>query len=356
MGTSSDLMLAEQVFAVGNAFGYEHTVTSGIVSALSRDVEVDETQSYRNLIQTDASINPGNSGGPLLNLNGEVIGINVAIRAGAQRIGFAIPIDDARETIARLLSTERLDGVAHGVIASDVKTPDECKLVVQQVDSGSPADQCGLKAGDIIRKAREVQVNDSADWERALLELPVGKVIDIIVGRDGRDVTMQFSVGVGRSGQSQMTASKNNSPTRIDAAQTVSVSSRPVNKLELPQKQEEQTPSPSTDPVFERVWQLFGVRLSELPERDRRQLGNRYNGGHESGLRQIRQPGRSTRHPQRRCSAGAGRLRNSGGQKPASHPAGIPSATGRHALVPDPSNWIGSLDWQHGSAYHPLSA
>ncbi len=96
MGTSSDLMLAETVYAVGNAFGYEHTVTAGIVSQLHRDVEVDETQSYENLIQTDASINPGNSGGPLINLNGEVIGINVAIRSGAQRIGFAIPIDDAR--------------------------------------------------------------------------------------------------------------------------------------------------------------------------------------------------------------------------------------------------------------------
>ena len=102
MGTSSDLMLAESVYAVGNAFGYEHTVTAGIVSQLHRDVEVDETQAYENLIQTDASINPGNSGGPLINLNGEVIGINVAIRSGAQRIGFAIPIDDARRTIAQI--------------------------------------------------------------------------------------------------------------------------------------------------------------------------------------------------------------------------------------------------------------
>ena len=123
MGTSTDVQLAEQVFAVGNPFGYGHTVTSGIVSALGRDVEVDETQAYENLIQTDASINPGNSGGPLLNLLGEVIGINVAIRAGAQRIGFAIPIDDARRTVARLLSTERLNRVSHGVYANDVKSP-----------------------------------------------------------------------------------------------------------------------------------------------------------------------------------------------------------------------------------------
>ena len=150
LGTSSDVMLAEQVFAVGNAFGYEHTVTSGIVSAIGRDVEVDETQSYENLIQTDASINPGNSGGPLLNVNGQVIGINVAIRAGAQRIGFALPIDEARRTIARLLSTERLSGVSHGVFTTDVKTPTEQKLVIDDVMDGSAAAICGLKNGDVL--------------------------------------------------------------------------------------------------------------------------------------------------------------------------------------------------------------
>src|SRR5690606_20223067 len=93
MRTSSDLMLGEDVLAIGNAFGYEHTVTRGIISSLSRDVEVNDEQSYENLIQIDAAINPGNSGGPLLNRDGDVIGINVAIRAGAQKIGFAIPID-----------------------------------------------------------------------------------------------------------------------------------------------------------------------------------------------------------------------------------------------------------------------
>ncbi|MCA8989423.1 MAG: trypsin-like peptidase domain-containing protein, partial [Planctomycetaceae bacterium] len=124
IGTSSDLMLGETVIAVGNAFGYVHTVTSGIISALSRDVEVNEEQQYKNLIQTDASINPGNSGGPLLNLDGEVIGINVAIRAGAQRIGFAIPIDDARELIARLMNIEVLDQKFHGLKTRDIKSPD----------------------------------------------------------------------------------------------------------------------------------------------------------------------------------------------------------------------------------------
>ena len=131
-GTSSDLMLAEDVLAIGNAFGYEHTVTRGIISHLHRDVEVDEEQSYHNLIQIDAAINPGNSGGPLLNGDGDVIGINVAIRAGAQRIGFAIPIDDARVVISRLLSIEKLDSTYHGIELSDFKHGADRKLLVRQ--------------------------------------------------------------------------------------------------------------------------------------------------------------------------------------------------------------------------------
>ena len=90
IGTSRDLMVGEDVIVIGNAFGYENSVTRGIISALHRSVQVNDTQKYYDLIQADASINPGNSGGPLLNIDGHVIGINVAVRVGAQGIGFAI--------------------------------------------------------------------------------------------------------------------------------------------------------------------------------------------------------------------------------------------------------------------------
>src|SRR5216684_2037952 len=95
IGTSSDVLVGETVIAIGNAYGYEHSVTVGIVSAIKRDVTLNKEISYKSLIQTDASINPGNSGGPLMNINGDLIGVNVAIRAGAQGIGFAIPVDSA---------------------------------------------------------------------------------------------------------------------------------------------------------------------------------------------------------------------------------------------------------------------
>ena len=116
IGTSADLMEGEPVIAIGNAFGYEHTVTRGIISALGRDVQVSDTQTYDNLIQTDASINPGNSGGPLLNIDGQMIGLNVAVRAGAQGIGFAIPVDHAMEVAARMMSVEQLQNKWHGLV------------------------------------------------------------------------------------------------------------------------------------------------------------------------------------------------------------------------------------------------
>lgn len=263
IGTSSDVMLAEQVFAVGNAFGYEFTVTAGIVSALGRDVEVDETQSYENLIQTDASINPGNSGGPLLNVNGEVIGINVAIRAGAQRIGFAIPIDDARRTVARLLSTERLNRVTHGVFATDVKLPGDHKLIVDEVAKGSAAAMCGLKKGDCIRRVRDVTVRDNADWERALLDIPVGKVLDVEIQR-GEDVSsLKFTVGVGQ--EIARTPIQNSA----QAAPVQTVSTRNARHA----------PPVAASAVRARAKQFFGMQLESLTARQRQQLGRQYNGG-----------------------------------------------------------------------------
>lgn len=119
IGTSSDLMVGETVVTIGNAFGYENTVSVGIISALHRDVTLSDDQVYRNLIQTDACINPGNSGGPLINIDGELIGINVAVRAGAQGIGFALPIDDVKRVAAELLSTRRLVSTWHGIVATD---------------------------------------------------------------------------------------------------------------------------------------------------------------------------------------------------------------------------------------------
>lgn len=243
-GTSSDLMLGETVIAVGNAFGYENTVTIGIVSSLSRDVEVNEKQSYKNLIQTDASINPGNSGGPLVNLDGEAVGINVAIRAGAQRIGFAIPIDDARRVIAGLLSIEQLNQTTHGLSTTDIKTERVRKLRVKSARPGSPAEKSGLETGDVVVKAGTVDVVDGADFERAMLGRKAGDEIEIVVRRDGKNQTLNLKLSA-LAGATTKTVVRANNPD-----------------------------SPS-----ERAWRLFGIKLQKLHQREVGLVSPRYRGG-----------------------------------------------------------------------------
>ena len=184
IGTSSDLMIGETVLALGNAYGYEHTVTRGIVSALHRCVEVSRTQRYDDLIQTDASINPGNSGGPLLNIDGQVIGINVAVRAGAQGIGFAIPIDDVLEVVTRLMSVERVDHTWHGIVAKSDGRPG---VVVEAVHRESPAATVGVRAGDLITRIADVPVSRQLDIERALLGRKAGERVPVTVVRAGAE-------------------------------------------------------------------------------------------------------------------------------------------------------------------------
>ncbi len=192
VGTSSDLMTAEPVVAVGNAYGYEHTVTRGIISALHRNVQVSDAQNYQDLIQTDASINPGNSGGPLLNIDGEMIGVNVAVRAGAQGIGFAIPVDKAMAVAARLLSIERLNGTWHGIIPSQSALYSDKGLTVKMVSSGSPAQKGAIKPGDVIKTVSKKPIRRPLDLERSLLGRRVGEEIEVSVQRDGKPLTLSI--------------------------------------------------------------------------------------------------------------------------------------------------------------------
>src|SRR5712691_2200434 len=148
LGTAGDVMVGETVIAIGNAYGYEHSVTVGIVSAIKRDVTLNKEVSYKQLIQTDASINPGNSGGPLVNINGELIGVNVAIRAGAQGIGFAIPVDHMVKSVSDMLKARRRSSTYDGLVCRDILQPSSDglirKVIVDRVDSSSPAETCGL--------------------------------------------------------------------------------------------------------------------------------------------------------------------------------------------------------------------
>jgi serine protease Do len=188
-GTSSDLMVGESVIAIGNAYGYEHSVTDGRVSFRGRDVALNKEMGYKGLIQTSAPINPGNSGGPLLNVMGEVVGVNVAIRAGAQNIGFALPADFVISRAAELLG-RRQGGVRHGLIVKDnvsresVESPARRSLLVQSVEAGSPAATAGLKTGDIIERIDDITVVTSIDLERGFLDKAPGAKVPVRITRD----------------------------------------------------------------------------------------------------------------------------------------------------------------------------
>jgi serine protease Do len=194
IGTSSDLMVGEDVITVGNAFGYENTVSVGIISALGRNVTLSDDQVYRNLIQTDACINPGNSGGPLVNIKGELVGINVAVRAGAQGIGFALPIDDVLRSAAEMLSTRRIAGTYHGLATESLPDNDGVRLVVSQVQSTSPGEKAGIKSGDQILKVGELDMHNPLDLERALLESQSDVPVPVVVKRGGSELKMQLAV------------------------------------------------------------------------------------------------------------------------------------------------------------------
>src|SRR5262249_54958208 len=140
------------------------------------------------------SINPGNSGGPLLNLDGGGGGITGAIRAGAQRIGFAIPIDDARRYLARLLNVKQLNNTHHGLISHDVKTPEQRKLVVDAAEPNRPAAAAGFQPGDVVSQVGTVPVQDQADLERALLGCSPSAPIDVVVQRNQTEVKLSMEL------------------------------------------------------------------------------------------------------------------------------------------------------------------
>jgi serine protease Do len=168
-GTSSDLMRGETVIAIGNPFGYQNTVTQGIISALHRDIPVNVTQEYKNLIQTNADINPGNSGGPLLNLEGDVIGINVAVRVGAQGIGFAIPIDSALEVMADLVASSRREPIEHGLDLVRTYEAGTSKLSLRS-SSDERSENRDLQVCDVIESINGLPISNRLELELALLE------------------------------------------------------------------------------------------------------------------------------------------------------------------------------------------
>jgi serine protease Do len=200
LGSSNDLRVGEWVAAIGSPFGLEYTVTAGIVSAKGRVIG---SGPYDDFIQTDASINPGNSGGPLINMQGEVVGINTMIIAGGQGIGFAIPIDQAKGIIAQLRSDGEVTRGWLGVTIQDLKgdlaeyygVEGQSGVMVADVVPGDPADKAGIRPKDIITKVDGKKITTSRDLTNLAAMLDVGDTANVTILRDGKQKTLQVKIG-----------------------------------------------------------------------------------------------------------------------------------------------------------------
>ena len=192
MGDSDGIMIGETVFAIGNPFGFSNTVTTGVISATNRSFRVNDTV-YHDFIQTDASINPGNSGGPLLNINGELIGVNTAIYAKAQGIGFAIPINKAKKIVSDLI---KYGEVVHAWIGITVQKIDErlsqylnlsdkIGVLVKKVENNSPAYKTGISNGDIILSIGTTTIYSEKGYQTIMRDFSEGETIVINVLRNG---------------------------------------------------------------------------------------------------------------------------------------------------------------------------
>jgi serine protease Do len=199
LGNSDKLEIGDWVIAVGNPFGLGHTVTAGIVSAEGRSLGLGP---YDDFIQTDAAINPGNSGGPLFNLQGQVVGVNTAIVAGGQGIGFAIPINLAKSIITQLKGTGKVVRGWLGVLVQQI-TPEiadglglsEPKgALVSDVTPGSPADKAGIKRQDIITEFNGQKINDMQGLPKLVAATPPGTQVQLKLLRNGKEQTVNLKL------------------------------------------------------------------------------------------------------------------------------------------------------------------
>ena len=200
MGQSADLMVGETVIAIGNPFGFSNTVTTGVVSSLDRNIRTKD-KTFVNLIQIDASINPGNSGGPLLNIYGELIGVNTAIYANAQGIGFAIPIDLAKKITEDLIAHGKVTQSWVGLIVQPVDAnlaeymglETQKALMVRLVEADSPADKAGLKNGDIIAAVNGKSLSTIEEYKNFEKQTRAGEEITLEVVGNQKAKTVKLT-------------------------------------------------------------------------------------------------------------------------------------------------------------------
>jgi serine protease Do len=201
LGNSGALEVGEIVMAVGNPLGLNHTVSAGLISAKNRLISQDEA-SLLDYLQTDTAINPGSSGGPLLNLHGQVVGINTAIASGAQNIGFAIPIDTIKRVIPILVSGNSERGwfgatarPASPGEAAELGHPNPSAVIIDDVSDPSPALRAGVRADDLILRVGDQEIPDLIAFRHQLISLRPGSTLELTILRDGEQIEIKSTLG-----------------------------------------------------------------------------------------------------------------------------------------------------------------
>jgi serine protease Do len=276
LGDSDKIEVGEWVLAIGNPFGLAQTVTAGIVSAQGRVIG---SGPYDDFIQTDASINPGNSGGPLFNTKGEVIGINTAILAGGQGIGFAIPVNMAKSIITQLKETGKVTRGWLGVSVQPV-TPDLAKsfglegergALIAEVMKNSPAEKSGLKGGDIILGFDGRAIREMGELPRLVAATPVGKKVSVLVQRDGRQESVPVTIELLKDGEEGEDVALSSDRLGIKVA---ALTPERAQQLRVPGGRGVVVTEVQTDSLADRagivegdlVWEVDGVRIANVAD------------------------------------------------------------------------------------------
>jgi len=241
IGNSDLIKVGQWVVAIGSPFGFEQTVTAGIVSAKGRVIG---SGPYDDFIQTDASINPGNSGGPLINLQGEVVGINTAIIASGQGIGFAIPVNMAKGIVDQLKSSGEVTRGWLGVsiqplskeLAAYYGIKDGTGVLVTDVFKGDPADQAGIRPQDIILEINDKKVEDTRELTRQIANMPVGETVTVKFMRDGKEE--QVKVKLAKREDSKISGRMQEPPSRTELGIKVAeITSEMMRRYNLPKSE-----------------------------------------------------------------------------------------------------------------------
>lgn len=260
IGVSAEILWGEEAYAIGNPYGYPFTITKGLISGLFRDVEVNEKLTYAKAIQTDVAINPGNSGGPLLNADGEVVGINAAIRSGAENIAFAIPIDQVVDIAARLIIQNKNRTIYHGIHLK--KSDASGRIVIESVEPGSPAEQSGLQAEDRLIAGNQIEFHRPLDFARSLLELKKTDALNLVLMRAGEPDPLETNLQLiaakpryyqGHQSNIASNAKKTMNSNQLSKIATVAPNPRVAGQVTQARDREM------------RAWEYLGIKFTTIP-------------------------------------------------------------------------------------------